>query len=292
MGKLDAAYMKEVSKGLSKVFNDALKAENEDYKKIATEIKANTMSVDYGWVGDIPNMKEWVGDRTLKELSAEKYTIAKKNWESTVQVDRDVILYDNLGIVKPRIQAMAQACNEHYDELVFNLLESNGTCYDGKNFFATDHTVGSATFTNSLTLALTQENLLNAREQMRGISNEFGNPLRIRPNLLVVPPELEAAALKILKADTLANGESNITKGICDFIVCDRLTDSKAWYLFDTTRVIKPIILQINKRAEFTALDKADSDANFMRRQFVYGVDTEDNAGYGLWQLALKSKPD
>ncbi|WP_366141190.1 Mu-like prophage major head subunit gpT family protein [uncultured Helicobacter sp.] len=28
-----------------------------------------------------------------------------------------------------------------------------------------------------------------------------------------------------------------------------------------------------------------------MRDSFLYGIRTEDNAGYGMWQLALKSKP-
>lgn len=289
--KLNEAYLKEVSKGFSKVFNDALKGQNEDYKKLVTEVRANTVSVDYRWLGDMPKMREWVGERTLNELSAQKYVITKKNWESSVKVDRDDIIYDNLGIIKPQIQAMAGECVEHYNELVFGLIEQNGQCFDGKKFFAKDHSVGTATFKNELDLALTQANLLAARAEMRGLTNEHGKPLMIRPNLLVVPPELEAEALKILKADTLANGESNITKGIMEVLVCDRLTDDKAWYLFDTTRTLKPLILQINKLPEFVAQDRADSEANFMRREFRYGVDTEDNVGYGLWQMALKSKP-
>ena len=291
MATLNAAYIKEVSKGFNKVFNEALKGQNEDYKKLVTEVKANTIAVDYRWLGDMPKMREWVGDRTFSELSANKYVITKKNWESSVKVDRDDIVYDNLGIVKPQIQAMAQECVEHYNELVFELLEQNSECFDGKAFFAENHVVGTATFKNSLKLPLTQENLLKARAEMRGLTNEHGKPLMIRPNLLVIPPELEVDALKILKADTLANGESNITKGLCEFMVCDRLSDGKSWYLFDTTRTLKPLILQINKAPEFVAQDSPDSDANFMRREFRYGVDTEDNAGYGLWQMALKSKP-
>lgn len=135
MAKLDSAYMQSVSKGLSKVFNDALKEVSGDYTKIATELKANTMSVDYGFIGSLPNMREWIGERELKDLSANKYTIMRKKWESTIQVERDVIEYDNLGIVKPRVQSLAQEVYNHYDELVFSLLESNGNCYDGKSFF-------------------------------------------------------------------------------------------------------------------------------------------------------------
>ena len=283
--------LSQVSKGFSKVFNDALAAQNEDYKKLVIEVQSSTKTVDYRWIGDIPKMREWVGDRVFNALTSQSYLIEKKNWEVSVEVDRDDIVYDNLGIVKPRIQAMAQECVEHYNELIFGLLENTtATCFDGKTFFAKDHAVGSQTQSNLLGLALSQENFLTARAEMRGLCNEHGKPLGIRPNLLVVPPELETTALKILNADTLDNGASNITKGLAELMVCDRLTDASAWYLFDTTRVMKPLILQINKRPEFVAKDKADSDANFLRRAYQYGVDTEDNAGYGLWQLALKSK--
>lgn len=291
MAKLDTAYMKQVSKGLSKVFNDALQSNTNDYKKIATEIKANTMSVDYGWVGDLPNMREWIGDREVKELSANLYTITRKKWESTIQIERDVIEYDNLGIVKPRVQSMAQAIGDHYDDLVFGLLEKNEACYDGKAFFAADHTIGSGTFSNLFDLELTQENLLKLRQEMRGIVNEYGKPLRLVPNLLIIPPELEAKALEILNAQYIGGGNTNITYKICEYYVCDRLSESKAWYLMDTRKTLKPIILQINKSVEFVALDNPTDENVFMKDAFLYGIRAEDNAGYGLWQLALKSKP-
>jgi len=37
--------------------------------------------------------------------------------------------------------------------------------------------------------------------------------------------------------------------------------------------------------------DKLDNEAAFMRKEFRYGIDTEDNAGYGLWQMAYKNAP-
>lgn len=289
--ELNPAYMQEVSKGFSKVFVNALKTQNEDYKKIALSVKSNVISQNYSWLGDLSGMREWTGDRIFNSLTAFDYTIKKKDWEKSIEVDRDVIAYDNLGFVKPQIQSLAEMVSGHYNSLVFGLLEQNGQCFDGKTFFAKDHSVGSATFSNSLEFALTQENFIKARGEMKGLVNDSGQPLFIRPNLLIVPPELEMTALKILKADTLDNGASNITKDMCELLVCDWLSDEKAWYLLDTTRTLKPLILQINKEVEFVAQDKADSESVFMRKKFRYGIDTEDNAGYGLWQLALKSKP-
>lgn len=63
-----------------------------------------------------------------------------------------------------------------------------------------------------------------------------------------------------------------------------------AWYLLDTTRVLKPVILQKRKNYNFVAMDKETDDNVFMRKEYVYGVDARLNAGYGLWQLAYASK--
>ncbi|TBU75202.1 Mu-like prophage major head subunit gpT family protein [Phytopseudomonas daroniae] len=62
------------------------------------------------------------------------------------------------------------------------------------------------------------------------------------------------------------------------------------WYLLDTTRVLKPLILQKRKPYNFVTLDKETDENVFMRKEFIYGVDARLNAGYGLWQLAYASR--
>jgi phage major head subunit gpT-like protein len=63
-----------------------------------------------------------------------------------------------------------------------------------------------------------------------------------------------------------------------------------AWYLVDDSQVVKPIVYQKRKEFKLTALQD-DRDPNvFYRGEFVWGVDGRCNAGYGLWQLAYKSK--
>lgn len=63
-----------------------------------------------------------------------------------------------------------------------------------------------------------------------------------------------------------------------------------AWYLLDTTRVLKPLILQKRKPYNFVTLDKETDENVFMRKEYIYGVDARLNAGYGLWQLAHASR--
>lgn len=290
MAKITPAYMEQVSKGFKKLFNNALKDSKEEHKKIATEVIANTMVVNYNWIADLPTMREWVGDRVLKELEAFDYSVKKKNWESSIKVDRDVITYDSLGVIKPKILSLVEEVERHYARMLFALLESNGVCYDGQNFFSATHAINSVNFSNLGNSALSENSFMATRNEMARIVNAEGEPMDVEGNLLVVPPELEATAYKILKSKTKANGEDNICYNLADVYVSRRLSDKNDWYLLDTTKAIKPLILQVNKKVEFTALDKPESENNFMRREFRYGIDSEDNVGYGLWQLAYKHK--
>ncbi len=65
-----------------------------------------------------------------------------------------------------------------------------------------------------------------------------------------------------------------------------------SWFLLDTTRVMKPLILQKRKDYNFVTLDKETDENVFMRKEYIYGVDARLNAGFGLWQLAYASKED
>jgi phage major head subunit gpT-like protein len=62
------------------------------------------------------------------------------------------------------------------------------------------------------------------------------------------------------------------------------------WFLIDTTRVMKPIILQKRKPYNFVAMDSETDNNVFMRKEYLYGVDARMNVGFGLWQLAYASK--
>ncbi|MGN6777577.1 Mu-like prophage major head subunit gpT family protein [Rhizobium sp.] len=65
-----------------------------------------------------------------------------------------------------------------------------------------------------------------------------------------------------------------------------------AWYLIDDTQVIKPMIWQSRKPIKLTQMF-SESDPNvFWRDEYVWGADTRGNAGFGLWQLAYKSKAE
>lgn len=83
---------------------------------------------------------------------------------------------------------------------------------------------------------------------------------------------------------TLAGGESSVSNF--------QGGSGTPWFLLDTTRIMKPLILQKRRPYNFISLDGEKDENVAMRKEFIYGVDARLNAGYGLWQLAYGSKQD
>lgn len=62
------------------------------------------------------------------------------------------------------------------------------------------------------------------------------------------------------------------------------------WYLLCTRRPVKPLIYQQRKPAKFVAKTNETDDNVFFSKQFLYGVDSRGNAGFGFWQMAYYSE--
>lgn len=278
--------------GYSAAFNKALSEVSPDYKDIATVTSSSTAANDYTWLGQIPGMKEWIGDREVQHISEYGYTIKNKSFERTIGINRDAIEDDQYGIYTPMFSMMGQEAGEHYNDLVFEMLTKGFTekCYDEKTFFAADHVSGEKTFSNTSTAALSTESFLAARQAMMSITGDKNKPLKLVPDLLVVSPKNEMVAKKILEA-SLIDGTTNITQNLAKIKVATELSgdNEDAWFLLCTKKFLKPIILQIRKKIKFDMLTK-DTDLNvFLQKEYLYGCDCRDNAGFGFWQMAYGS---
>ena len=113
------------------------------WMRIATEVPSTTSSNTYGWLGEWPNIREWVGDRQHKAIAAHDYSVKNKKFESTVDVPADTIDDDNYGVYAPLMTELGRAVGVFPDQLVFQALKDGYAtkCYDGQNFFDNDHPV-------------------------------------------------------------------------------------------------------------------------------------------------------
>jgi len=113
------------------------------YRDAAMVIPSTTASNTYDWLGDFPELVEWIGDRAIKGMKEDAYQISNRLFEKTVGIKRTHIEDDTLGTYSVRFQRMGQAAARHPDIMVAELMKGGhaALCYDGQNFFDTEHPV-------------------------------------------------------------------------------------------------------------------------------------------------------
>ena len=277
--------------GFNTIFNKALGDYKPLYPEIATVTPSTTDTETYAWLGDIPGMREWIGEREIQNITASEYTIKNKSYEATIGIDRDVIEDDRIRLWSSNISALAQNAAKNPDKLIFRLLAEGFTskCFDGKPFFSDAHKTGGRTVSNMSHAKLSLDAYIAARASMMSLTNSKGEPLALVPDKLVVPPALEKEARDILVADFI-NGTKNTMQGTAKPLVAPQLAGhDSAWFLLCTTQPVKPLIYQERKKPKFVSKASETDDNVFMSRQFLYGVDARGNAGYGFWQMAYGS---
>lgn len=140
---ITASLLNEMFSGFNTLFNNAVQATPTHWNKIAMDVKSTGSDETYGWLSGAPQMREWLGERHIKGVMTARYTLENRKFESTIQVRREDIEDDRLGVYGPQINMMAHAAASHPDELIFEVLKKGFTaeCYDGQPFFDADHPV-------------------------------------------------------------------------------------------------------------------------------------------------------
>lgn len=233
MAIITPALLTNLMTGFRSDFQSAFSAmqAQSQFAKVATTVPSSSRSNTYGWLGQFPTFREWIGNRVVKDMAASSYQIVNKSFESTVGVARTDIEDDNIGIYRPLMAEMGRAAAAYPDQLVFGLLAAGHTtnCYDGQFFFDTDHPVY---------------------------------------------PNVDGTGT----AQTVSNNDVPASD------------PGPAWYLLDTSRVIKPLIYQERKAATFTAMTADTDESVFTSNLYRYGVDMRCNVGFGFWQMAYRSQ--
>lgn len=220
--------LKALNTGFKKLFQNGLETVKPQYEKIATVVPSSTASNTYGWLGKMPKLKEWIGERQLENIKDHAYTITNKKFANGVEVDREDIEDDNIGIYSPLFTALGAEAGTHADDLVFGVLKQGTTalCYDGQAFFDADHPVYPS-------------------------QDQTGTP------------------------ETVSNFDDG---------------SEPTWYLFDTSKSLKPLIFQSRTQPELVLKTNPDDHAAFTRDVYQYGVRVRRNVGFGFWQMAHASK--
>ena len=143
---INTQALQAIRPGFNASFKRGLGQATSQYTAIATVVNSTTKDNTYGWLGKMPNMREWIGERVVNGIAEHDYTIKNKDYELTVGVARNDILDENLGVYDPMFVEMGESTTKHPDIMCFGTLAKGFTspCYDGQFFFDTDHPVINA----------------------------------------------------------------------------------------------------------------------------------------------------
>lgn len=297
--KTEAAYV-----GFHKTFHDRLARTGHIYDQIATVVETDNLIDRQVWLSGNPKMRQWQGDKVLHKYRSESHPIVTYLQEASVEVPKKDIQNDRLALYRPRIDSLADTYPDALDELVIGMLGAGvqgialGATYDGQNLIDTDHTalsIGGTAQSNHVAGALTPTTYNTAWTRLLSIADENGRPVNAagKRMRLVVGPGNRLAARDIIDQETGATGADNMNRGTSDLIVTPWIRASTIvvngvsvtltgteWFLIPEDS--SAILLHIKQKPQFLSVE--EGEFCFRTGLYLYGVEAEFGAAYGLWQ--------
>ena len=144
---LDALYQ-----NFTTAFEDGLSGLQGKFNKpwwggVAMEVPSMTDTEVHTWIQQVPGVREWAGDRVFNAISEVGYALRNRDFEDTVQVDRNRLDDRKVGAEVPLMRALGYAFSKFPDRAIAEELlvgYASRTCYDGLTFFNDAHPVDVA----------------------------------------------------------------------------------------------------------------------------------------------------
>lgn len=135
------ATLNALAQGFNAAFKQGFGSVTPTWQQVAMVIPSTSDAENYGWMKDLPGVREWIGQRQYNNLEATGASLVNKSWEHTIAVKRTAIEDDKLGIYSNIFQMQGELVARHPDDLVWGLLPQgfNTRGFDGQYFFDTDH---------------------------------------------------------------------------------------------------------------------------------------------------------
>lgn len=288
--------------------------------EIGMKTTSNSAEEKYGWLGQVPGLREWKGARHIKRLNEFDYTLRNKKYETTLAFNDDDLDRDKTGQIDVRIAEMGERADGQWWELAGALIDggdaAGGECYDGQYFFDTDHVsgdsgtqinavavgqvpaldVGTSTAPTAIEMSLALIGCLGYFYTYKDDQGKYIN--RTAKRFVVVCPTVAiyaAAVSAVTKMSLVSSGGGSVDNPFVGtgYTVSVELdpslsANSSNFWLFRSDASVKPFIFQEEGTIETQVLGE-DSDHHFFEDEQLFGIKLKRAAGYGLWQYAMKA---
>ncbi|UWR19751.1 prohead protease/major capsid protein fusion protein [Sulfitobacter pontiacus] len=226
-----------VSNAMGKVAADSYKAAESPLKqlgrqRVLRDFKPST-SIRLGEMGRLEEIAE-SGEIKATSRAESGESMSLKTFARAINVSRNLLVNDDLNLLGDMTAAFGEAAAQTEADEMVALLTSNPNLSDGTPVF--DASRGNLAAAGA---APSETTLSAARKAMRGFKGLDGKTLiSVTPKYLVVGPELETDAEKLLAAIYAATtGDVNAWTGKLSLLVEPRITDDQ-WFVFaDPARV-------------------------------------------------------
>jgi phage head maturation protease len=179
-------------------------------------------------VSDWPDLKKVNehGEFTRGTIYESEESYQLSTYGRVIGFTRQLLINDSLGALTEPAKRFGKAAATLESKILAGILVANPQMSDGKSLFHANHQ-------NILAAApLDVASLGVARTTMRKQVDEKGEPAGLRAKYLVVPPELEIVAERLLtQVAATKTGDVNPLAGSLELVVDDRLVDPKVWYV-------------------------------------------------------------
>lgn len=287
--------------------------------KMALRVDTDKETETYRWVGGAPPLREWLGYRLFQALGRYTMSITNLKYEASLRFDLDDLrrTMKSGNQIPTVIAEMARKAALHPEVLLTTLITNgdtttSGLCYDGQQFFDTDHSEGnSGTQLNDLSVTqLPSANvttataptaaewanvLLEAIGYMYGYLDDQGDPFNSDAHnfaVMVGTAPLYAGLVQAINLNSLASGADNPLKAMQGLNVVPifnprRAAATSEFNIFRTDGNVKPFIHQVEVPLT-TSMLGAGSAMEFAEDAHAFGIKIVEGAGYGYWQHAAE----
>ena len=219
------------------------------------------------------------GEHEQGDFSTYKVEYTPQKYERGVNFTWEMLINDDLGAFRNIGRELGMAAQNTVNDFVISFIADNPTIYDSVDLFHVDHS-------NIGITALAEATLSAGITAMREQTSEKGNPLNIEPGFLVVPPELEFTAKKLVNSTLVPGGslnDVNVLQGMVEVLVEPLLTDANNWYLVAKPSSIATIevgFLGGRETPEILVKEDFERDVIWYKGRMVFGGAVMDYRGF------------
>ncbi|WP_447979079.1 Mu-like prophage major head subunit gpT family protein [Candidatus Nitrospira bockiana] len=288
-------------------------AEPSVLNNVTLRVESNSAVEEYPFLGGHGDMREYVGERQVREFGAYKFEIRNKYWEYSIAIKKTDLRRDKTGQLMRRAAELSVVALDHPFSLITSLVNSNGNAFNGQTFFSTTHSWGdSGSFKNDI--AAGDYPVLNVADPVNPTADEMADIImtmiqhqytytndrgrkvngRARAFQLWVPINMWGAAAVALTKSLLNTGSGTRENPLIglgmqfELVPNGDLTANDKLILFRTDGLTKPFVWQEEVPIELLTL-WLDSEYAKQHDHVQAWLEGWYNVGYGNFMSATRA---